>query len=91
LVAKLVLFRGAVDSACGLANAAAGPFYCAPDDRVYLDRSFFEDLSKRFGAPGEFAADPTQDALTYDEERTSALRRASPLPDDADSRGVAGF
>ena len=52
---KLVLFRGAVDSACGLASSAAGPFYCAPDDRVYLDRSFFEDLSRRFGAPGEFA------------------------------------
>ena len=52
---KLVLFRGAVDSACGLARSAAGPFYCSPDDRVYLDRSFFEDLSKRFGAPGEFA------------------------------------
>jgi uncharacterized protein len=51
----LVLFRGAVDSACGLASSAAGPFYCSPDDRVYLDRSFFEDLSKRFGAPGEFA------------------------------------
>ena len=52
---KLVLFRGAVDSACGLASSAAGPFYCSPDDRVYLDRSFFEELSKRFGAPGEFA------------------------------------
>jgi predicted metalloprotease len=52
---KLVLFRGAVDSACGLASSAAGPFYCSPDDRVYLDRSFFQDLSKRFGAPGEFA------------------------------------
>jgi uncharacterized protein len=52
---KLVLFRGAVDSACGLASSAAGPFYCSPDDRVYLDRLFFEDLSKRFGAPGEFA------------------------------------
>jgi hypothetical protein len=52
---KLVLFRGAVDSACGLASSAVGPFYCSPDDRVYLDRSFFEDLSKRFGAPGEFA------------------------------------
>jgi predicted metalloprotease len=52
---KLVLFRGAVDSACGLASSAAGPFYCSPDGRVYLDRSFFEDLSKRFGAPGEFA------------------------------------
>jgi hypothetical protein len=52
---KLVLFRGAVDSACGLASSAVGPFYCASDDRVYLDRAFFEDLSKRFGAPGEFA------------------------------------
>ena len=52
---KLVLFRGAVDSACGLASSAAGPFYCSPDDRVYLDRSFFQELSKRFGAPGEFA------------------------------------
>ena len=52
---KLVLFRGAVDSACGLASSAVGPFYCPSDDRVYLDRSFFEDLSKRFGAPGEFA------------------------------------
>jgi uncharacterized protein len=52
---KLVLFRGSVDSACGLASSAVGPFYCSPDDRVYLDRSFFEDLSKRFGAPGEFA------------------------------------
>jgi uncharacterized protein len=52
---RLVMFRGAVESACGLASAAVGPFYCAPDSRVYLDRSFFEDLSKRFGAPGEFA------------------------------------
>jgi len=52
---KLVLFRGAVDSACGLASSAVGPFYCSSDGRVYLDRAFFEDLSKRFGAPGEFA------------------------------------
>ena len=52
---KLVLFRGAVESACGLASSAVGPFYCSPDSRVYLDRSFLEDLSKRFGAPGEFA------------------------------------
>ena len=52
---RLVLFRGAVDSACGLASSAVGPFYCAQDSRVYLDRAFFEDLSKRFGAPGDFA------------------------------------
>jgi hypothetical protein len=52
---RLVLFRGAVESACGFARSAVGPFYCAGDSRVYLDRSFFEDLAKRFGAPGEFA------------------------------------
>jgi uncharacterized protein len=51
----LVMFRGAVESACGRAGSAAGPFYCAGDSRVYLDRSFFEDLARRFGAPGEFA------------------------------------
>lgn len=52
---RLVLFRGAVESACGRAGSAVGPFYCAGDSRVYLDRSFFEDLARRFGAPGEFA------------------------------------
>ncbi len=52
---RLVLFRGAVESACGFANAAVGPFYCPGDHRVYLDRAFFEELSGRFGAPGEFA------------------------------------
>jgi predicted metalloprotease len=52
---RLVLFRGAVDSACGLASSAVGPFYCAADSRVYLDRAFFEALAQRFGAPGEFA------------------------------------
>jgi len=52
---RLVLFRGSVESACGNASAAVGPFYCSGDQRVYLDRSFFEELSQRFGAPGEFA------------------------------------
>ena len=52
---RLVMFRGAVESVCGLASSAVGPFYCPTDSKVYLDRSFFEDLSKRFGAPGEFA------------------------------------
>ena len=52
---RLVLFRGAVDSACGLASSAVGPFYCSADSHVYLDRSFFETLVQRFGAPGEFA------------------------------------
>jgi predicted metalloprotease len=52
---RLVLFRGAVDSACGRASSAVGPFYCSADRHVYLDRSFFEALAQRFGAPGEFA------------------------------------
>jgi predicted metalloprotease len=52
---KLVLFRGAVQSACGFAQAAMGPFYCPGDNKVYIDLSFFEDLRRRHGAPGDFA------------------------------------
>ena len=52
---RLVLFSGAVQSACGQASAAVGPFYCPPDRSVYLDLQFFQELSERFGAPGEFA------------------------------------
>jgi predicted metalloprotease len=52
---KLVLFSGAVDSACGFAQAAMGPFYCPQDYKVYIDLSFYEDLKNRFQAPGDFA------------------------------------
>ncbi len=52
---KLVLFRDRVGSACGLAGAAVGPFYCPADEKAYLDLSFFEELEARFGAPGDFA------------------------------------
>ena len=52
---KLVLFRSAVQSACGMAGAAVGPFYCPPDHKVYLDLDFFRALSQRFRAPGDFA------------------------------------
>ena len=52
---KLVLFSDAVESACGFTSSAVGPFYCPPDSKVYLDLSFFNELSNRFGAPGDFA------------------------------------
>jgi predicted metalloprotease len=53
---SLVLFRDRVDSACGLASSAVGPFYCTLDQNVYLDLEFFADLKERFNAPGDFAA-----------------------------------
>ena len=52
---RLVLFSGAVNSACGYAQAATGPFYCPGDRKVYIDLSFYRDLQQRFGAPGDFA------------------------------------
>lgn len=51
----LVLFRGAVQSACGSASSASGPFYCPGDHQVYIDLSFYQELGQRFGAPGDFA------------------------------------
>jgi len=52
---KLVLFTESVQSACGFSSAAVGPFYCPLDSKVYLDLSFFNELERRFGAPGDFA------------------------------------
>jgi len=52
---KLVLFTGAVQSACGFARAAVGPFYCPADQKVYIDLSFYQELRNRFRAPGDFA------------------------------------
>ena len=51
----LVLYRGAIRSACGTGRAAMGPFYCPGDHKVYLDLGFFDELARRHGAPGDFA------------------------------------
>jgi len=52
---KLVLFSGRVESACGVAGASSGPFYCPGDETVYIDLLFFEDMQRELGAPGDFA------------------------------------
>jgi predicted metalloprotease len=53
--AKLVLFRNSIQSGCGGAESATGPFYCPEDEKVYIDLGFYDELKRRFGAPGEFA------------------------------------
>jgi len=83
---NLVLFSGAVESACGFAQAAMGPFYCPADQKVYIDLSFYKDLKNRHGAPGDFAqayviaheiGHHVQTLLGISEKVHSARRRAS--------------
>jgi len=52
---KLVLFSGRIESACGIAGSSTGPFYCPGDEKLYIDLSFYDELQRRFKAPGDFA------------------------------------
>ena len=83
---RLVLFSGAVESACGFAQAAVGPFYCPADHKVYIDLSFYQELHSRFGAPGDFAqayviaheiGHHVQTLLGISEKNMAARQRAS--------------
>ena len=82
----LVLFENGVQSACGSASSASGPFYCPSDQKVYLDLSFFRELDQRFGAPGDFAqayvvaheiGHHVQHLLGLDRQAAQARRRAA--------------
>jgi len=92
---RLTLFQEAVDSACGFAQSAMGPFYCPPDQRVYLDLGFFDQLSP-MGAPGEFArayvvahevGHHVQNLLGI-EGRVAAMRRAVGSREDSNALSV---
>jgi predicted metalloprotease len=83
---RLVLFTDAVPSACGTNSSAVGPFYCPPDQRVYIDLSFYQELDRRFGAPGDFAqayviahevGHHVQNLLGIDDRVRAAQQRAS--------------
>jgi hypothetical protein len=93
--ARLVLFRGAVESGCGYAQAAMGPFYCPADERVYIDLGFYDELRTRFGAPGDFAqayviAHEVGHHVQYLLGIEGEMRRASQQrPDRANSLSVA--
>ncbi|HWQ54669.1 MAG TPA: neutral zinc metallopeptidase, partial [Bryobacteraceae bacterium] len=89
--ARLVLFRNEVQSACGFAQSATGPFYCPGDQRVYLDLGFFDELQQRFGAPGDFAqAYVIAHELGHHVQRQLGLDRGAPVAVELQADCLAG-
>ena len=91
---SLVLFTGSTNTACGLGQSAMGPFYCPGDKKVYIDLAFYEELDKRFGAPGDFAqayviahevGHHVQNLLGYSDKVHSARRGKSEAEANKDS------
>lgn len=92
--AKLVVFKDATQSSCGIGQSATGPFYCPADEKVYLDLGFFQELHARFGAPGDFAqayvlaheiGHHVQHLIGVDEQVRAAQQRS---PEDANELSV---
>ena len=87
----LVLFRGGVNSACGFANSAVGPFYCQGDQQVYLDLQFFDEMASRFSVAGDFAqayviahevGHHVQTLLGVSQQMQAARQRGAPMEGD---------
>ncbi|MCH2339287.1 neutral zinc metallopeptidase [Pseudomonas sp. NPDC047963] len=87
----LVLFRGGVNSACGFANSAVGPFYCPGDQQVYLDLQFFDEMASRFSVAGDFAqayviahevGHHVQTLLGVSQQMQAARQRGAPMEGD---------
>jgi uncharacterized protein len=89
--AKLVLFRNYTQSGCGGAESSTGPFYCPGDEKVYIDLGFYDELSQRFGAPGQFAQAYVLaheighhvQKITGIESRVRQMQHANPRTDNA--------
>ena len=86
---KVRLFRDAIQSACGLSESATGPFYCPGDARVYLDLGFFDELQRRFRAPGDFAqAYVIAHEIGHHIQNITGIIDREPFNGDANARSV---